>query len=176
MRLAAIARDRLAYQEYVENRDALDKSIASLYTKLQKKDGPKSHKKKKKPTEVNGATNANGTAVIAPSPAALGLTQNDDYELTVPDQLKHLIQIRRQWVDQVGSIFEAKDQDSPGRIHGLPNSSIFEGIDEQVRQELGRPEPPQHGIQPVVDDARTTNGITNGKGKERAVDVPMELG
>ena len=45
-RLAAIAKDRLAYQEYVDTRDSLDKAITNLYAKLQKRDGPKSNKKK----------------------------------------------------------------------------------------------------------------------------------
>ena len=117
MRLAAIARDRLGYQEYLELRDALDKNISNLYTKLQKKDGPKSHKKKKKPSELNGTSNLpNGTGLPAPSPAALGLLQDDEHHLNVPEQLRHLVQTRRQWVDTVGSVFEQKEQESPGRI------------------------------------------------------------
>ena len=48
-RLAAIARDRLGYQEYLELRDAIDKNITTLFSKLQKKDVPKLSKKKKKP-------------------------------------------------------------------------------------------------------------------------------
>ena len=54
VRLAAIAEDRLAYQEYVENRDAIDKQISTLYSKYQKKDGPKSSKKKKQKVAVLG--------------------------------------------------------------------------------------------------------------------------
>ena len=53
-RLAAIAEDRLAYHEYVESRDAIDKQIATLYSKLQKKDGPKANKKKKQKVAILG--------------------------------------------------------------------------------------------------------------------------
>lgn len=183
-RLAAVARDRLGYQEYVELRETLDKSIAGLYTKLQKKDGPKSHKKKKKPTELNGNANGiNGVPVIGPSPASLGLTHTDDYELTVPEQLKHLITIRRQWVDNVGSIFEQKERESPGRIWGLPKSSLYEGIEEEVKQELERiTVAPTRGRSSTATDSRTSNGTSHGKGKgkgkakARMGDVPMELG
>ncbi|KAG1782554.1 hypothetical protein EV702DRAFT_1232253 [Suillus placidus] len=38
--LAAIARDQLGYQEYLDLRSALDKSITSTYSKVQKKDEP----------------------------------------------------------------------------------------------------------------------------------------
>ena len=34
VRLLAVAKDRLGYQEYVEAREALDKNILSWYTKL----------------------------------------------------------------------------------------------------------------------------------------------
>lgn len=179
-RLAAVARDRLAYQEYVELRDALDKNIANLYSKLQKKDGPKSHKKKKKPSEVNGAANGtNGPAVIGPSPAAVGLSHTDDYELAVPEQLKQLVQTRRQWVDTVGSVFEQKERESPGRIWGLPKKSLYEGIEEEVKHEVERLSAACNWGKPAASTiSRTSNGSTHGKGKAKArtEDVPMELG
>lgn len=177
-RLAEIARDRLAYQEYLDLRDALDKNISNLYTKLQKKDGPKSHKKKKKPPESNGTANlANGTGLPAPSPAALGLIQDDECHLTIPDQLKDLVETRRQWVEKVGSVFEQKERDSPGRIYGLPHTSVFQGIDDEVSRELENLPSPFRSGQPSTNGITPrTNGI--GKGKARAVagDVSMELG
>lgn len=174
-RLAEIARDRLAYQEYLDLRDALDKNITNLYTKLQKKDGPKSHKKKKKPPESNGTVLPNGTALPAPSPAALGLIQDEECHLTIPDQLKELVETRRQWVEQVGSIFEQKERDSPGRIYGLPKASVYEGIDDEVNRELERLGPPSRIVEPSTNGvAPRTNGL--GKGKARAGDVGMEFG
>jgi transcriptional adapter 3 len=180
-RLAAIARDRLGYQEYLELRDALDKNISGLYTKLQKKDGPKSHKKKKKPSELGGTSGLlNGSALPPPSPAALGLIQDDELHLSIPDQLKQLIQTRRQWVDTVGAVFDQKERENPGRIYGLPKTSVYEGIEDEIRQELERLGPP---LRPGQSPASTngagpprTNGAGKGKARVRVDETAMELG
>lgn len=151
-RLAAIARDRLGYQEYLELRDSIDKNISNLYAKLQKKDAPKLGKKKKKPLQgAAAAAHAAATAAVAaaakssngggdestsnflpPCPAALGLTPDEDNRLTVNEQLQQLVETRRQWVDAVGSIFDEKERECPGRIYGLPQESIYGGILEEV--------------------------------------------
>ena len=177
-RLAEIARDRLAYQEYLDLRDALDKNISNLYTKLQKKDGPKSHKKKKKPSELNGVSGfPNGTALPAPSPAALGLVTDDEHHLSIPDQLKQLVETRRQWVEKVGAVFEQKERESPGRIYGLPKTSIYQGIDEEVSEQLERATIPSQAGQPATNGAiPRTNGVDKGKARARAEDLAMELG
>ena len=138
-RLADIARDRLAYQEYVEVRDSIDKNISLAYTKLQKKDGPKINKKKKKGdanSSVNGI-NSNGAVVPLPNPASIGLGPDEDGMLAVPDALRTLVDTRREWVDVIGAAFEEKEREFPGLMRGLPQKSVFEGIDEEVRQELG---------------------------------------
>ncbi|KAG8217119.1 histone acetyltransferases subunit 3-domain-containing protein [Butyriboletus roseoflavus] len=130
-RLASIAKDRLGYQEYLELRDSLDKSIVALYNKLQKKDAPKLGKKKKKTPEVNGSMNGGGTSVELPKPppSALGLGPDDDLHLMVPDQLKQLVETRQQWVTMVGGVFDEKEQTYPGRIWGLPKKSVYEGLE-----------------------------------------------
>ena len=185
-RLAAIAKDRLAYQEYVDTRDSLDKAITNLYAKLQKRDGPKANKKKKKAAEPsNGANNGTSNGVPMPSPAALGLLTDDDQELSIPAQLKQLIETRRQWIDTVGTIFERKEHDSPGRIVGFPQTSIYEGVDEEVKQDLERVNPPQpsssshdppislvDGMGPHVNG----HGAAKGKGKGRADSMAMVIG
>ncbi|KAF9228852.1 hypothetical protein BS17DRAFT_840855 [Gyrodon lividus] len=139
-RLADIAKDRLGYQEYLDLRDSLDKNIASLYSKLQKKDAPKLGKKKKKGPEVNGNASGNGTAVELPKPppSALGLGPDDDIRLIVPDQLKQLVETRRQWVTIVGGIFDEKEREYTGRIWGLHKTSIYEGLEEVVKHDLER--------------------------------------
>lgn len=177
-RLAEIARDRLAYQEYLDLRDALDKNISNLYTKLQKKDGPKSHKKKKKPSDLNGLSGLpNGSGLPAPSPAALGLITDDEHHLTIPDQLKQLVETRRQWVERVGVIFEQKEKDCPGRIYGLPNTSIYEGVEEEVNQELDRVfASPRHRRPSMNGVGPRTNGIDKGKARAKIEEVAMELG
>ncbi|OSD02085.1 hypothetical protein PYCCODRAFT_1435763 [Trametes coccinea BRFM310] len=182
-RLAAIAEDRLAYQEYVEGREALDKNITTLYSKLQKKDGPKANKKKKQKGDyhsgsANGAS-ATGTAALPPCPAALGLNPDDHNQLHVPEQLQELVRTRRNWVDVIGGVFEEKEREQPGRIIGFPQESVFAGIEEDVRQNLARL--PQ--TRPVAGSSLmpAANGRVNGvdsrtsKGKGRAGDE-MNLG
>ncbi len=187
-RLTAIARDRLAYQEYLDGRDALDKNIANLYAKLQKKDGPKANKKKKKLVEQPGTTNGTGAAGLpVPSPAALGLIQDEEQQLSVPDQLKSLVQTRRQWVDMLGSIFSQKEEEAPGRIWGLSKRSVYEGVDEEVRQELERIAPPSKRSRTSPNHDSATSGrldthvqfpgaSNKGKARARVDDMAMELG
>jgi transcriptional adapter 3 len=147
-RLVEVARDRLAYQEYMEARDSLDKNITTVYTKLQKKDAPKTAKKKKK-----GVASANDHAgseppqppAPVPCPAALGLGPDTDNKLVIPDTLKDLVRTRRQWVQAVGGVFDTKQKESLGRIWGLPPGSVFEGVDEEVRLTLGKDKETTHG-------------------------------
>ncbi|KAJ6606157.1 histone acetyltransferases subunit 3-domain-containing protein [Mycena vulgaris] len=168
-RLAGIARDRLGYQEYLELRDSIDRNIASTFTKLQKKDGPKVSKKKKKLGDASAAGTpvpgeANGAAVPPPPPpcpAALGLGPDDDNRLVVTDQLRQLVDTRRQWVDTVGGVFEQKERERPGSMWGFPATSVYAGVDEEVHATLL--------TQPDLDVERRNKG----KGKERgdAMDV-----
>lgn len=141
-RLAEIARDRLAFQEYVDAREALDKNIMAMYTKLQKKDGPKVSKKKKKgDAAANGTNGVNGVsgsaAVPLPNPASLGLGPDEDNVLVVPEALRHLVETRQQWVDVIGSSFDESEERVPGRVRGVPQKSVFDGIEEEVKRELG---------------------------------------
>lgn len=163
-RLASIARDRIGFQEYVDLRESIDKNISTLYTKLQKKEGPKASKNKKKKgssSEVNGGANgsANGSAgPLGTWPAAAGLGPDEDNLLKVPEQLNQLVQTRRKWVDTVGGVFEEKQRESPGRIWGLPKTNVYDGLEEEV-QELLRAGP--EGL------AGAMEGNAKGKGKAR---------
>ncbi|KAG2040278.1 histone acetyltransferases subunit 3-domain-containing protein [Suillus americanus] len=155
-RLAAIARDRLGYQEYLDLRSALDKSITSAYSKVQKKDEPKLNKKKKKISEINGSVNGttSGTSAPKPSPAALGLGPDDDLHLIVPEHLQQLVDTRRQWVASVGAVFDEKERECPGRIWDLPRRSIYEGLEDAIRHDLARSLHPHS----TASDQRTTQG------------------
>ncbi|KAI0628785.1 histone acetyltransferases subunit 3-domain-containing protein [Trametes polyzona] len=183
MRLAAIAEDRLAYQEYVDGRDALDKNITTLYSKLQKKDGPKASKKKKQkgdpPAGSANGFGAGATAALPPCPAALGLSPDEHNQLHVPEQLQELVRTRRNWVDTIGGVFEEKERESPGRIWGFPQESVYAGIEDEVRENLARLPP----ARPAGSSSLTVpaaNGRANGvnprtKGKGRAGDE-MDIG
>lgn len=130
----------MAYQEYVEIRDSIDKNITTMFSKLQKKDGPKASKKKKKADANGGANGVNGGAppVPLPNPAAIGLGPDEEGKLVVPESLKALIETRREWVDVIGGGFDNMEGDRPDHIRGLPQSSVFDGIEEEVRFELER--------------------------------------
>lgn len=76
----------------------------------------------------------------------------------MPEQLNQLVHTRRKWVDTVGGVFEEKQRENPGRIWGLPKTSVYEGIEEEV-QELLRAGP--EGLDGVGE------GSSKGKGKAR---------
>ncbi len=62
---------------------------------------------------------------LPPCPAALGLGPDEKNHLVVTKQLKQLVDTRRQWVDTVGKVFEKKQEESPGRIWGVPKGRVF---------------------------------------------------
>jgi transcriptional adapter 3 len=164
-RLIAIARDRLGYQEYLDVRDSVDKNIVSLYTKLQKKDLPKVSKKKKQKLEGAAPVNASGkegsgVVVPLPNPAALGLGPDETNALVVNDALKRLVDTRKQWVNVVGEVFEEKERENPGRIWGIPQKSVYEGLEEDVQRELE---------QPIAEIKVSDPSKRISKGKQRAI-------
>jgi transcriptional adapter 3 len=166
-RLLAIAKDRLGYQEYVEAREALDKNILALFTKLQKKDGPKVSKKKKAKSETNGSVPPPpSTPPIGAWPSAAGLGPDDENMLQIPDALAQLVATRRQWVDSIGGVFETMEQEQPGRIYGLPERSIYEGLDADIDALMGRTD---------SDDGIAGRSASADKGKGRAVGEAMDV-
>jgi transcriptional adapter 3 len=206
-RLISIACDRLGYQEYLEVRDSIDKNITTLCHKLQRKDVPKVLKKKKKPLQGAaaagsggaGAGEDTGTGLLPQCPAALGLTQDDENHLSVNEQLMQLVETRRQWVDSVGAVFDAKERETPGRLYGLPKRSVFEGIEEEVRAMLAAPSIDVNDFNSSINGtiaSSSANGgrnqggsskissnnsyggvsLSNGKGKERARSDAMDIG
>ncbi|KAF5343541.1 hypothetical protein D9758_012936 [Tetrapyrgos nigripes] len=175
-RLAKVARQRLGYQEYVENRDAIDRNITNTFNKLQKKDAPKIAKKKKNKSSSdlpNGDVNGVGEGSMGPPPpcpAALGLGPDDENQLVVSDMLKELVRVRREWVDTVGGFFEERENENPGSIIGFPKESVYEGLEEEVKEILaGLPIVPFIADPMDVDKAEKGKGMVNGhgKGKER---------
>ncbi|KDQ59812.1 hypothetical protein JAAARDRAFT_175369 [Jaapia argillacea MUCL 33604] len=194
-RLAAIARDRLGYQEYLDLRDNLDRNLWSSYSKAQKKESPKLGRKKKKIVGTPASGGVGGVASLPPCPAALGMVTDEEYQLVVPENVQPLVKTRRQWVDVVGSVFDEKERESPGRIYGLPKTSVFEGLEREVREELERTKISWGQSSSGVPAASGSSGAgavnvgtgisaaigmdsrTNGKGKGKArVDEPMILG
>lgn len=119
--------------------------------------------------DVNGnATLSVGSSSAStlppPHPAALGLNPDDDHTLVVSEQLRQLVETRRQWVDTVGGVFDEKQEESPGRIWGLPKESVFTGIEDDVRQSIER----------LLQGAPTEPPA--GKGKVKANGDEMDVG
>ncbi|TFL07870.1 histone acetyltransferases subunit 3-domain-containing protein [Pterulicium gracile] len=184
-RLAEVARDRLGYQEYLELRDAIDKNIFNTYTKLQRKDSPKLEKKKKKFGKDNNtaasSSDVNAAAVgtissLPPCPAALGLGPDERNHLLVSDHLKHLVDTRSNWVEQIGTVFEAKEKECPGRIWGIPQTSVFEGIDEEVKQMLTANPSMSLAESSQPSSAPPPPQPVENKGKRKARGYEMDVG
>ncbi|KAJ3853399.1 histone acetyltransferases subunit 3-domain-containing protein [Lentinula lateritia] len=152
-RYAEIARDRVAWAEYLELRDSIDRNITNVYNKLQKmqkaqRDAPKLARKKKfkseESTPVNGVNGSNGnssvngdTPPLPLCPAALGLGPDEDNQLVVSETLKQLVQTRRNWVKLGETLLDEKEvMERPrrGRLVGFPKESIFKGIEEEVEE------------------------------------------
>ncbi|KAH9948140.1 histone acetyltransferases subunit 3-domain-containing protein [Amylocystis lapponica] len=178
-RLAAVARDRLAYADYSDARSQIDRVLTSLYAKAQKKDGPKAGKKKKKTSaEPNGVVNGTltGVGALPPCPASVGLGPDEENRLVVPEQIRLLVQMRKQLADGVGVGFEEKEREQPGRIWGLPQTSVYEGMEKEIREELSRLALPQPG--PRIQDRLGAGGqdVRTNKGKAKARTDNMEPG
>lgn len=175
-RLLAIAKDRLGYQEYVEAREALDKNILALYTKLQKKDGPKVSKKKSRKSEPNGgvppAPPSASTPALGTWPASVGLGPDEENDLRVPEALAQLVVTRRQWVDSIGGMFDNLEQEQPGRVYGLPERSIYEGLDTDITALLERAGGNTGGADTGMEIGRP-DGVD--KGKVRASTEAMDV-
>ncbi|KAF5385649.1 hypothetical protein D9757_005486 [Collybiopsis confluens] len=121
-RYAKIAEDRLGWAEYHELRDTIDKNILNVYSKLQRvqktqKEAPKLGRKKKIKSEdgasVNGVSGSNSATssgeTLPPCPAALGLGPDEENRLVVSDTLKHLVQVRRDWVKLGEALLDEKE-------------------------------------------------------------------
>ena len=63
-------------------------------------------------------------------------------------------------MDTVGKVFEKKQEESPGRIWGVPKTSIYEGVEEEVQAALGNM---------PMGTTRTSN--IKGKGEGRYHDI-----
>jgi transcriptional adapter 3 len=117
-------------------------------------------------TEVNGAELS--SSIPIPSPAALGLGPDDNNQLVVPEQLRQLVQTRKQWVELVGGVFEAKQREEPGRVWGLPLKSVFEGIDEQVQPVSN---PASNGTHELSVSSDNSASRTTMQGQDDLMDV-----
>ncbi|KAG8927636.1 Transcriptional regulator [Tulasnella sp. 417] len=124
-RLLSIARDRLAYQDYQNTLDSLEKSITAGYTKMLKaaaKAAPKKGKKDKDKPGVPGGT------TVAEGDPGVGTGYGGQVVLNPPDSLLEKVRLRDRWVSVFGKAMDEWERREPGRLTGLPERSIYEGL------------------------------------------------
>jgi transcriptional adapter 3 len=112
-RLAEIAQHRLAYAEYSQSLDGIEKSIETAWVKRVKKHGASAKK---------GRQSSEGT----PGPSGSGRPP-------VPENVKKLVAVRRGWVDSVGKTMSVRPK---GEVMGIPDESIYEGLGEEVDERV----------------------------------------
>lgn len=140
-RLLSIARDRLAYQDYLNTLDGIEKGIIAGYTKMLKAYAPKKKKDKDKDKNGNGA-GTDDTKGLPP------------ITLDPSDAVMDKVGLREKWVAVFGSAMQDWEDRQPGRLMGLPSTSIYEGLEGEGE----RPETQQDGGRMAVDGPRM-NGM-----------------
>jgi transcriptional adapter 3 len=148
-----------------------------LWNKDQSHTDEKKDKKKKSSAAKAGPT-------LPKHPAAHGLQLDEELNLVVPDNLKELVATRRQWVDKVGTVFDQMQEEHPGRILGFPQRSIYEGMEEEVREEIARtpkwkpilrPKPPPEPEVPAEVDAAAQAGDMDWLGAELGAELDADM-
>jgi len=109
-RLANIAQHRLAYSEYSQSLDGIEKSIETAWVKRVKK---------------YGATPKKSSTEGTPAPGS--------GRPPVPENVMKLVNVRRSWVDTVGKTMAARPK---GEVVGIPEASIYEGLGEDVDERV----------------------------------------
>ncbi|WVW78405.1 hypothetical protein I302_100359 [Kwoniella bestiolae CBS 10118] len=105
-RLAEIAKQRLAYNEYTNLLEGIEKSIESGWAKRIKKYGSTPKKN----------ANSGGASIKPP----------------IPDNLKKAVATRQHWLDSVGQLMKERPR---GQVVGIPLNSIYEGIGEDEERD-----------------------------------------
>lgn len=116
-RLTEISKHRLAFAEYQSSLDGLEKSIEAAWSKRVKKHGSA-------PKKIAASALANGSGGAGPTTHG---------RPPVPDNVKKLVQVRKGWVDSVGRTMRERPL---GEVTGLPTSSIYEGIGDEMDEQV----------------------------------------
>ncbi|KAJ9127119.1 hypothetical protein QFC24_001354 [Naganishia onofrii] len=127
-RLLQVTKERLAYGEYKKVLEGLEKLIEQAWTKRYaaiKKAGKRQKGKGKANANSNTTTDA-GAGPVAVTPS------KREGVPPLSDQVKLAMSARRRWLDTVGHALE--NDPVVGRYRGLPQQSIYEGIDENGRE------------------------------------------
>lgn len=119
--LLSIAQDRLAFAEYQQCLDGLDRIIDSGWSKRQRL-LQRQQKRKEKSASVLGPREREKEEKERETNRKLG------------EHLKLAIAKRKKFVEHVGGMFKREEDTLPGRFWGLPKASVFAGIGEPKRE------------------------------------------
>ncbi|KAH7093936.1 histone acetyltransferases subunit 3-domain-containing protein [Auriculariales sp. MPI-PUGE-AT-0066] len=122
-RLLALAEDRVAYQDYLDSKESMERNLLAMYQKQQKPriTAPPVNKKKKQ-------VKTDEPAGPQPHPAGTGFTLTTDGHLHVPATMKKLVDTRNRFVDAVTPGLAAREREEPGTYWSLPPTSIYESL------------------------------------------------
>lgn len=138
-RLLAIAELRLSYADYEEVKEGMERNISNMFAKLGNTGANKVTKKKKKEKEKVAAAAAVNPATGEPAGiAGLGLVGMDG-NLQIPNDIWEAVCVLQRWKSDIGEAFDKLEKENPGLVRGLPEKSIYEGLDEEIARLQGLP-------------------------------------
>ena len=114
--MAEVAKHRLAYGDYYSALDGIEKAIEAGWAKRIKKYGA---------TPKRSSTNGNATATAT----ANGNGTTGSGRPPVPESLLKLVQVRQRWIDTIGKTMRDRPR---GEVIGMPETSVYEGIGEEM--------------------------------------------
>jgi transcriptional adapter 3 len=131
-RLLEIAKIRIAYHEYEAIKEGIENNIAAAFSRIGKSGAIKTPKKNKKAKDriASALVVDPGSGGPAGIPG-LGIFAMDG-TVEVPDDIKEMIHSLEMWKEHVGQAFEQKQKERPGLVWGLPETSIYEGLDKDI--------------------------------------------
>jgi transcriptional adapter 3 len=119
----AIVKDRMAYQDFETARDAQERVIEQGWTKRTRTDSKKAKKKKDRDRARDKAKESGG---VVPGGG------DDPTKQPISHDLLEAVEKRNRLVEAFQPFFEEEDK---GRYYGLPERSVYEGLEELERDE-----------------------------------------
>jgi transcriptional adapter 3 len=119
----AIVKDRMAYQDFETARDAQERVIEQGWTKRTRTDSKKAKKKKDRDRAKEKGTQGGG-----------GGGNDDPTKQPISLDLLEAVEKRNRLVQAFQPFFDEEDK---GRYYGLPERSVYEGLQEDGEDEVG---------------------------------------
>lgn len=141
--LMSLVKDRMAYQDYETARDAQERVIEQGWQKRLRTDVKKKKKGKERDRRPGGA---------AAAAAADAGHHEDPSKAPVSAELLDAVARRDRLVSTFKPFF---DEEEPGHFYGLPERSIFEGLEAEV---LGDDLEVEDG-EPTAESTTVVNGV-----------------